>query len=492
MQGSAEKGIEASAGSGIDLRSATAGALRWAAGTKLIAQVIGWGLTLMVIRLLDPADYGLMAMTMAIVSLASFFTGFGFTASIVRSPVLESGHLAAILGMSIAINLVMFVAVFALAPLCTLYYTADVTDEIRVASLTFLLAPWGSIHEAQLVRALDFRRRALVMEGAFVLGSMTSLALAYLGFGVWSLIGGILVGAVARATVFTALAPERHWPSFRLSHVREQVSFGGRFMVQRLFWWLHVQIDVFVLGRLLPVAELGYYSVARTVASLPNNKLGQLMGPLPLAAFSKLQDRPKQLRNALRQALAMLLRLTIPSFVMLSATTPEIVAVVLGADWMPVAPVMALLALAMPIRLVHAVTNQAMNALGRPGVGAANMAFLMVASGIAIGLAAPYGTAAVAATWAVVYALTSLVALHVAGRYTGLGLPSILSVVWRPVLVGIVIYGSIFGARLVMPAGLADWVLLLALPAIGGLAGLCAMLITDRHGIYDTLKFIRS
>ena len=139
-----------------------------------------------------------------------------------------------------------------------------------------------------------------------------------------------------------------------------------------------------------------------------------------------------------------------------------------------------------------AVSNQALNAIGRPLIGAMNMAFLTLTSGVIVALSAPYGIATVAAAWAIGYLVASLVVVHLSARHTGLGLPTFLPLVWRPVLVGAAIYASIAGLRIVLPAGLADWTLLFVLPAIGGGAGLAVMLLIDRRGFIEAIQFIRS
>lgn len=466
--------------------------MRWAAGTKVVAQLAGWIFTLLTIRLLEPADYGRMAMLMVVITFAALVTEFGFTASIIRDDKLNRKKISQIFGISIVFNLICFIIVFLSAPLFSYYFQNDITREMRVIAVSFLLAPWGRVYEAQLMRNLDFRRRSIVHEGAYMLGVMTTFALALLGYGLWSLIWGVLTAAGCRALGFMLLAPERHWPSWDFSGARSVITFGSGLTFQRMMSWLQSHVDVMVLGRLLDATALGHFNVARTLVAIPGNKLGQLLSQLPLAAFARLQHDRQSLRNALAESLCMLLRATLPLFALLSVTAPEVVALALGPTWLDIAPLMALFAVAMPLQLVHAVTLQALNALGMPLVGAAIMALLGLSTGLATGLSATFGLEAVAAAWTTTYILVSLVAITWTGRYTGLGLGGLTAAAWRPLACTALLLVAGLSARAILPPEWPAWLLLGGIAGTAGVMFLLATLLIDRRGLLRTIAFIRT
>jgi O-antigen/teichoic acid export membrane protein len=262
--------------------------------------------------------------------------------------------------------------------------------------------------------------------------------------------------------------------------------------LQNVLRWLSNQIDVLVLGRLLPTAALGGYHVARNLTDMPNTKLGQLFGQLPLAAFARLQDRPEALRQALQEALGMMLRVTVPGFVLLAVVAPEFVGVVLGPRWLGIAPLIAILAWAMPLRLVLTISTQALNAVGRPAIGALANGLLSLAIAAGALLAAPFGLAAIAGAVAVAYVVATLIALGIAGRHTGFGPRALAGSLWRPLLAASVMAGAVAAARLLLPEAATDWQVLATLLVVAAPAYAGPLLLVDRRGVRETVRFLRS
>jgi O-antigen/teichoic acid export membrane protein len=474
----------------VSLGARTARALRWSAGTRLVSQLASWAVTLIVIRLLTPEDYGLMAMTMVAVALAQRFSDFGFEAAIVRAPRLDVTALRANFALSIGLNGALFVLVVAVAPLVSWYFGEDLTWYVRATALIFLFAPFGMVYEALLIRAFDLRRQTLISEGCRQLASLTSLALAVAGAGVWALVAGPVVVAASRAVAFSALSPERHPPSWAPTAMRAHLRFGGFVALQNVLRWAAQQIDVLVLGRLLATPQVGGYRVAKELTALPRTKLGQLLGQLPLAAFARLQRRPRHLARLLATTLAMMLRLTVPVFAAMSALAPELVLVLLGPTWGPVVPVMTFLALAMPFQLVLALCEQALNALDRPAVATAAYAVLAVAIGLAAYVAAPFGLGAIAAGVAASYVVTTLAVMIPIGRYVGFGPLRLAGVLWRPGLAAAALHAAVAALRPVVDPALPAWQTLAVLALAAATAHAAVAGAIDRRGVRDTWRYL--
>jgi O-antigen/teichoic acid export membrane protein len=474
------------------LRARTARALRWSAGAKLTSQLASWAATLIVIRLLTPADYGLMAMTMVVVALAPRFSDFGFEAAILRAPRLDVTTIRANLALSILLNAVLFVAVVAAAPLVSRYFDAELTGYIRAVAVIFLFAPFGMVYEALLIRALDLRRQSLINEGCRQVASLTSLALAFAGAGVWALVAGPVADAASRAVAFSVLAPERHPPCWAPAAMRAHLRFGGFVALQNVLHWAAQQIDVLVLGRLTTPAQLGGYRVAKELTALPANKLGQLLGQLPLAAFARVQRRRRHLARLLGVTLAMTLRLTVPIFAAMSALAPELVPVLLGPSWGVVVPVMTFLALAMPLQLTLGLCDQALNAIGRPDVAGAGYAGLVATIGLAAYACAPFGLGAIAAGVAASYAVTTLAMTIPIGRCIGFGPRRLAEVLWRPLLAAVALSGAVFVLRPLLPATIPAWQALVVLGLAAATVYAMVAWLVDRRGIQATWRYIRS
>jgi hypothetical protein len=147
------------AGFGARIRSA----VFWRSGSQILSQMMSWVVTLAVIRMLDPADYGLFAMTQVILNFATFLNGYGLVSALVQSDTVETHRLRQAFTIMLLLNGALALLQLAIAPLAADYYDQPmVADLLRVQALLYLSTPFISVPEAIMGRALDFKRPALV------------------------------------------------------------------------------------------------------------------------------------------------------------------------------------------------------------------------------------------------------------------------------------------------------------------------------------------
>jgi O-antigen/teichoic acid export membrane protein len=198
-----------------DLKNQVASSLRWNAIVKLCGQLINWAITLFVIRLLLPADYGLMAMSNVIIGFIVMIAEMGFGASLVQSATLDSMRIRQVWGAAILINTAACAFIAAAAPWIADFYSEPrLVLVVQVAALQFLLIAASLVPAALLRRELRFKRLSFVELGSGVFGNGITLALAYSGYGIWSLVFGALSIALFRAITLQIVAPVGLWPSF--------------------------------------------------------------------------------------------------------------------------------------------------------------------------------------------------------------------------------------------------------------------------------------
>ena len=139
-------------------------AVMWRSGSQIVAQAVAWGSTLAVVRILDPSDYGLFAMTQVVLAFLSFLNGYGFASSLVQDREIDERKVRQAFGMLILVNGAIALIQLALAPLAAAWYRQPmVTDLLRVQALIYLATPFIALPEVMLTRELDFRRPALVI-----------------------------------------------------------------------------------------------------------------------------------------------------------------------------------------------------------------------------------------------------------------------------------------------------------------------------------------
>ena len=188
--------------------------IAWTGGTKWATQILSWAATLIVARILSPADYGLMGMAMVYLGLVTMVSEFGLTASILRHRQLSEEQIARIGGFSIVMGLVIAGISVAISPLIARFYgEPPVAKIIALLSLNFIFGSLGVLPRALLARDLAYPRLALI-DGVTNLAQMvTMLVLAVLGFRYMALVFGSIMASACGAMLALRLRSHRlMWP----------------------------------------------------------------------------------------------------------------------------------------------------------------------------------------------------------------------------------------------------------------------------------------
>jgi len=380
-------------------------ALLWRAGGQAAAQLLLWPSTFLVIRLLAPADYGLVAMAAVITGFLALLSGQGFTAALVQARSVAPGDIRRFLGLLIAINLVLGLLQLAAAPAVAAYYaTPAVARLLGVQAFAYLLIPWIAVPAALAQRDLDFRTPALIDLAGSVMGALSTLALALAHQGVWALIAGQMIPLAVRALLWTARG-RTPLPSFRLGALGNLLHFGGAVTLNGIVWFLYAQADIVIAGRRLSAHEVGLYSTALFLAALPVAKLIPILNEVGFSAYARIAHDRAAVQAGFLKAARLVSLVTFPIFVGLAATAPPLLPALLGTQWTQAVAPVRLLALAMPLYAIANLFGPAINALGRPRVQLGNALIGLGIMPVAFWIGSANGAAGIAAAWALAYPL---------------------------------------------------------------------------------------
>jgi O-antigen/teichoic acid export membrane protein len=322
--------------------------------------------TVVLARLLAPADFGLVAMVMAIVGVADLIREFGLSGAIVRLREIDDGMWAAIHRFSLGLGIVAGGLAAASAPLIAALY-----GEERLVGLTLALAPLVLVNsvamplQAGLQRDLRFGTIAIVEIVAAVVGVAAAITAAALGAWVWSLVLLPGVSALVRLIGFLGirrppLTRARPWRD-----LRPVLGTGGSILGVELLNYAARNVDNVLIGRALGPAVLGVYTRAYALLMLP---ISQLNGPLArvgLPVLSRLRDDEDAYRRYVRAAMLVIAYAAIPTFALLAAMAGPLVLVLLGDAWTEAAPIFALLAIAGAAQALGNVSGWLYVSLGR-------------------------------------------------------------------------------------------------------------------------------
>jgi teichuronic acid exporter len=465
--------------------------LKWTAGIKLAGQVLSWAITIVVVRLLTPGDYGLLAYATVFLGFLALVAELGLADAVVQGRAADLTQLRAVFGAVILMNVALALLVaFALAPLAALFFSEPrLIPVMQVLGLAFLINCFAVIPTASLERNLVFRGRSVVELGAGLTGNLLTLALALHGAGVWSLVWGNLATALCRTLGMNIISPFAHWPDFHISRAFRLISFGAKVALNRVLWFVYTQADVFVAGKVLGKAPLGYYSVAMHLASMPAQRVSAIINQVAFPAFSRAAQEAGSVGRYLLLAVRSISFIAFPVTWGLASVAPEIVRVLLGAAWTDATTPLALLSLVMPLRILSPVTHGALQAIGRPEVSVNNNILACCVMPIAFLVGAQYGLLGLSLAWVLCFPLVVLANLARSLPLLETRLPAYLSALVRPAAISAAMIGAVTLGRSLI--SLPQLPLMLVLISIGVATYAVLSLLFNRAGCREVLRLLR-
>ena len=474
------------------LKGRVVSGLRWQAAAKLGSQLISWGATLVVMRLLAPADYGLMAMTMILVGLTALVAEMGLGAALVRTPDVTVAQQRAVFGLALLVNSGLYLALLLLAPLSVALFSEPRLWWLTAAmGLQLPLAALCVVPESMARRELRFKQLSVVEIVTQAGAAITTLACAWAGLGVWSLVAGHVAATAIKAAMlllkFGTVAPR-----FALRGQRELATFGGALTANRLLWFAYTQADVFSAGKLLGPQLTGAYAAAVNLANMPMQKLMGISNQVAYSAFSRLQGDPKALAQGVLGSLRITATIGIGLLWGVAATAPDLIPLLLGPQWLLTVVPLQLVAAVVPLRLVQTTLSTATIAAGHVGADLRNnlVGLAVLAPAFAVG-AHWGGVNGLALAWLLGFPLVFVLAVWRITGKLGLGLGQVLRQLLEPAAAGAVLWLVVAGLSWLLTP-LLPAVLALAVQVLAGAASFLAVVaLIDRPTLRELLGFVQ-
>jgi O-antigen/teichoic acid export membrane protein len=459
----------------MTLREQALSGFRWNASARMASQVITWAITLVVIRLLTPEDYGLVAMSTVFVLFLSAFSQFGLGAAIIQKNDVDESILRRAFGVTLVAHFLMAALLMLAAPLVATFYAEPrVIPIIRVLALQFIVAAFAVIPDAQLQRRMEFRKRSLLDLSATIIASTTTLVMALAGAGVWALVAGTLISQFLKTIGIKYLAPFLHWPDFSVRGMRSLFRFGGQITATQVLWLFSSLIHVIICGRWLGKEAAGFYSVAMHLASLPNQRVLGIINQVAFPAFSRMQNNVGRVAENLLLGVRFLSFFAFPLMWGISSIAPEIVDVILGPKWTPSTIPLQILGLIMPFRMISNFVPAAVQGMGRSDILLHNSIYAAVVLPIAFLIGTNWGLVGISLTWLVVSPLLFTQAMLRILPALGLRMSQLLGAIKSAVGAGVIMYLAVTVTRYFLLDG-QNGVLRLCVLIIVGALTYCAV-----------------
>ncbi|MGH8687192.1 MAG: MOP flippase family protein [Burkholderiales bacterium] len=354
----------------MSLRSAASQGVRFTTLAVACGTLVQVGGLVVLGRLLQPSDFGLVAMMVVVFGFADMLAQMGVGDGIVQHPQpVDSNQLSTLFWTNCLLGVGAYGVVQLSIPLLVaIYGEPELGALVPVASLSLVVTPLG-IHVAALLRrALRFKLLAALELGKALAATGTAIAGALLGWGVWALVAGQLAAAAFGTAALLIIGAAKGWlPRLRYdaASVREILRFGAFYFGSNVVNYFNSRIDQLLIGSLLGARALGYYSMAFNLVSQPTSKVNQVVTQVAFPIMAQIRDDAGQLNRWYLKLLNILATVNAPMLLGLAAVAPLLVPLVLGDGWAPSLPLVQILAILFVLRSAGNAGGTLMYALGR-------------------------------------------------------------------------------------------------------------------------------
>lgn len=371
--------------------------IAWTLSSNLLIQTISFAVGVVLARLVPPADFGVFAITGIFSGLAATISNMGLGSALVRRKEITEAHCRSMLAANLVSSGTIVLVLTLLAPWVGRYFKNPLaTPVLMLVAWNFLINAVSSVSFSLSSRALRFRLIAQIEAIAAVVNGVIAMTLAYRGFGVWSIAWAGIAQSVTRAVLLLARAHWRPGLACDRAALGDLIGFGAGLSLNRLINYAAANVDYFVIGRRLGAADLGYYTRAYTLMTLPLTQLSRVMMQVLFPAFSRIQDDNRRLIAGYSKVVMATSLASFPFLAGLFLVAAPFVHVVYGATWMPTVLPLQIMCVAGMMKSVSTFIGSVVNAKGQIGseVRRQFVYLLLLVVGTYIG--SSYGTAGVA------------------------------------------------------------------------------------------------
>ena len=352
-----------------DLNRKTEKALKWNAINQVAYTVTKLIIGIVLARLLSPKEFGLIAMILVVTNFSSILIDSGFKKTIIQRKEINQTDLSTIFYFNLIIGIACMVLTMLAAP-----WISDFYDAPQLKVLTYGIAPIYVFQAATIVqigissRQFEFKKQAIAQNISFLFGGLTGVLLAFLDFGVWSLVFFHLMSTALNAILLFVLIRWKPSIVFRFETIKKVWAYSSNLLFSGLYSTLINKVDVFIVGKFYSASVLGLYSKSKDYSMIPSKFAVMVVSKSLFPSFSLLRDNQDKFYENNQKALEALILIGVLIFSFLIINSNAIIFYSLGEQWLDMDVYFKLSCIIAFLYLIGSINSSSIDAYGRSDI----------------------------------------------------------------------------------------------------------------------------
>jgi PST family polysaccharide transporter len=406
-------------------------------GLTLVTHFLDYGIqlisTAIIARILEPSDYGLIAISLTVTGFFFIFRTLGLTDATVQRETITHSQVSTLFWINAFAGIVLTILLILIAPLiANTFKESRLTSIISVSAFTYLIAGFSTQHQALLKRSMRFFELAINEVIAILISVIIAIIMAFAGFGFWVLVFRPLIYNLSSGIGFWFFCKWRPGFPSRKSGIKPLVKFGTNTIAYYIVDYFSKNLDKTLIGWRFGTVSLGFYSKAFQLFLAPVSQLTIPLSSVAVSTLSKLRKTPSVFHSYYLNAVQTIAFIGFPVSMYMAANSRTLINILLGEKWLPAADIFSILGLAAGIQLITSTRAWLFVSLGRTdrwlytGIVTAFFMIIFVLIGV------QFGTSGTAIAYTSFVYISLSPSLWFAGQPIGLQFKQIFSILWKP------------------------------------------------------------
>lgn len=338
----------------------------WNAIEKVLVKGSAFAIGIVLARLLSPSDFGLIGMLSVFIAISTIFIESGFAKALIQNQHCEEDDYSTAFWTNVIISVVIYIILFFSSPFIAVFYDEPQLISItRVFAINFILGSFNIVQRAKLMAEVNFKALAKINFIGTISGGVVGILFAWLGYGVWSLVGQTISSTLAMMCVFPYFSKWKPSFNFSTTSFRWLYSFGSKLLVTGVISVIINNIATIAIGKYYKSNELGFYTRASQFSELVSGLIYEVLGTVSFPVMSSIHEDKDRLVVLYKKILFATALTTFPIMMLMALLAKPLIIVLLTEKWLPCVFMLQILCIARMFTPLSALNMNIINAVGR-------------------------------------------------------------------------------------------------------------------------------
>ncbi len=353
----------------MDNRTRVVSNFLWRFFERIGAQMITVIVNIILARRLGPGPAGKIAIVLAITNLLKVFAESGMGTALIQKKDPDDLDFSSVFFFNLGFSTILYLGLFAFAPRIAAHYgDPSLVPIIRVLGLTLVVSGLYNVQQAYVSKTLQFKRFFFATLGGTLFSGALSVAMVYLGCGIWSLVALQLSNFAVNTLILWFTVNWRPKRMFSWQRLGGLLSYGWKLLVSSFLDTAYNQLYPLIIGGRYTAEELGQYDKGRSWPDQITTSINQSLDSVLLPVLSEKQDQKTQVREMTRRAIKTSSYIMMPVMAGLAACAEPLIRLLLKEQWLPSVPYMQIFCVIYAFYPLHTANLNAIKAVGRSDI----------------------------------------------------------------------------------------------------------------------------